>query len=373
MYSETLSTLPSSASKASAKLEDLLLSLSVDEFDTVPGPSSAYSDIDQRFDAVAGGNAYSVYDRRESQDSTASFDYSSVTLGQLQMNMSTISGNLEKHSTSENRDPQWVSRFFLLGETGRLYIFRSEDPTSSPISHLQLSNCYGYVDPIDYTPIIRVQGPSTSSNGSAVNRTWTLRCPNDETMALWLRAINRIMCANPGTTFPKRTTSVGSVVPRLSRASAVSLSNSLEVPMSPLDSDAAGLVPPRLSSVTSRAMSRTGSTSSSTRSVSAAERDAVAREQYQEYIAMKEASKERIQRELALKREKEAKQRATEIVALEEKRLADEAKMKEEARKAELERKKAELEKKKVEMQKKKALAETMGIDTWGGYGIHNM
>ncbi|KAI9326229.1 hypothetical protein BDR26DRAFT_924632 [Obelidium mucronatum] len=298
-----------------------------------------------------------------------------LTLRTLQESMAIISGHLGKFNTNSDAsspESRWFERFFVLGETGSLYLFRTDsDLDAAPISSLVLSNSFGYIDPIDNTPILRVQGPAMGVHGNQVNRTWTLRCPNEQTMAIWLRAIGRVM--GSGQAFPKRRSVSQNPVSRSS--SAASGSGEEQVPALSSSPSATDLdSSPRRSSFSSRVgMSRSTSVSSTNRStISLQEREREARAKYQEYMAMQESAKERIQKELAIKREREREREEQERIAKEDMRKAKEAvKIAKQKLKDALARKNEE-DKKRLTDERAQRFVDAVGLDSYGGYGVHN-
>ncbi|KAJ3016695.1 UNVERIFIED_CONTAM: hypothetical protein HDU68_012080 [Siphonaria sp. JEL0065] len=318
--------------EVSARLDQLLLSLSmsVDEYDE-PNDNSS----DKR-----SSNSSNVTQTEADKDSNypnITLSAPVVTLKSIQATMSTISGYLGKQSGRSSGDGlQWTDRYLMLApENGSLYLFGTDtDPDAQPISILKVSAGFSVSSDTD-VHVIRVHGISSSSSSSSSS--WTLKCKDQQTKSLWLRAITRIVQEQTQQTqiFPKRSSSVS----RFSRASAVTLVDSPTA--SPIDATHDIAYSRRGSTSSSFAkipMSRSNSTASTTSraGMSSEEREALARQQHQQYLAMKEAARERIQKELAIKKEKEER----------EKRVTEDTKVNEAGRVA---AKKVEAEKKKKE------------------------
>ncbi|KAI9326228.1 hypothetical protein BDR26DRAFT_877808 [Obelidium mucronatum] len=362
--------------EVSARLEQLLMTLSTDEFSPKYSESPSLNSeeaTDETSNRSLHSSTYTqssvgstlIMDRQDSDSQQIHFK-SSVTLRSLQETMSTISGYLGKLNGPTGVSPtinQWTDRFFVLAENGSLFLFASDvDPNAMPISFLTISSGFGYKDTTTDENIIRIQGLGVTANGTTAKRAWTLRCPNEETLALWTRAVNR---STPQAAAPVSR----QISPFPQRSSSISRSNSTATlvvePMSPVSPGSPGsLASPadsgygiqymRRASLSSKivGMSRSDSNTSRT-SVSNEERESAARARYQEYMAMQESAKGRIQKELAAKREREEKELAIKKEKEESDRIAKE---KEEAK---------AVARRLAEAKRKHELSQIAGLGGW--------
>ncbi|KAJ3074295.1 hypothetical protein HDU98_011559 [Podochytrium sp. JEL0797] len=296
------------SSPPSVKIDTLLVSMNVSEF--VANHYASLDSVSSELDGIAisqgpvqdpnatetgssydAGSSWPMHDANESQPS----------LHDLQLSGSTISGFLCKLDVSQDSTSPscWNERYFVLSETGTLYLFRSSiDEQAQPLAHLPLATCFAFIDPEHDSPILRVQ--ARESPRSSLKRTWTLKAPNEDTLSLWARSINRIIAPDATSSIRRpRSSSVAS--PRLSSASTANGSITNDGYLSSPVSDDFTILVRRPSAVAG-----TGSTilmrrndSISSNGINIEEREALMRAKHQEYLVAQKS----IQRDLVAKKE----------------------------------------------------------------------
>ncbi|KAJ3071929.1 hypothetical protein HDU98_004603 [Podochytrium sp. JEL0797] len=290
----------------------------------------------------SGSSNESLYSVRDNASLSA------VTLGSLQDSNATIAGHLHKLSHSTTPSPKWTAHYFVLSESGTLYLFpTSTNPSCTPLASLPVTACSGSQDDTNAW-ILKVQGGAVNTDGVAVKRKWTLQCPDEGTVALWMRSIARVVSSgmegrgreaagNPA--YPRRTTSTHRFQYESAETSA-----------------ARNALSPRPSS-RSRSMQRSNSIASSTeggmKPINHEEREAEMRKRHQEYMALQKHAAERFKMEQAARRE--AVERAKLEAVLAKREQVERERLEVEVA---LQRAKEEEEKKKQEIAKQKKLAQ---------------
>ncbi|KAJ3288857.1 hypothetical protein HDU79_004497 [Rhizoclosmatium sp. JEL0117] len=132
--------------------------------------------------------------RRSSLGPISEFE-EGVTLASLQGTLATVSGFLYKlHASTDASAPastQWKQRYFVLTEDAVLFLFRTNDPLSRPITCLPLNTVLCVQDPLDASFVIRVTDSLLPIN--ARPRQWSLKCQDQHTAALWVNSITRFI------------------------------------------------------------------------------------------------------------------------------------------------------------------------------------
>ncbi|KAJ3106177.1 hypothetical protein HDU96_008303 [Phlyctochytrium bullatum] len=119
-------------------------------------------------------------------------DISQFTVAYLLQNgSSTFSGFLNKLSISRATGSRiWKRRFLVLSTDARLFLFRSSDPIELPLTFLPLISATGGL--CQPTPeggggwVLELRGEGLGSDGTPVERVWSLQCPDEGTMTAWL-------------------------------------------------------------------------------------------------------------------------------------------------------------------------------------------
>ncbi|KAJ3008325.1 UNVERIFIED_CONTAM: hypothetical protein HDU68_003150, partial [Siphonaria sp. JEL0065] len=94
---------------------------------------------------------------------------------------------------------QFKPRYFVLTQNGNLHLFKSNNnPNAIPITYLPLTSVSAHTDLFNSETvfIMRANGDGISFDGTIVKRQWTIRFPEEETLLVWIRSIQRILLLN---------------------------------------------------------------------------------------------------------------------------------------------------------------------------------
>ncbi|KAJ3343072.1 hypothetical protein HDU83_005834 [Entophlyctis luteolus] len=116
-----------------------------------------------------------------------------TTLSSLQYT-TELSGTLLKLSTSDNGKASWKRRFFVLTPDPTLFMFRTSNNSSTPITHLCVESCSAYSS--QKSPILELSGEGVDDGGQVTHVSWILKCENDSTLRFWVATVNRILASS---------------------------------------------------------------------------------------------------------------------------------------------------------------------------------
>ncbi|KAJ3074292.1 hypothetical protein HDU98_011556 [Podochytrium sp. JEL0797] len=109
-----------------------------------------------------------------------------------------MSGFLHKLSAPTPHDTHstFKLRFFLLDQHANLFLFKSNtNPNAIPVTFLPVSNCTSSMTNSMETGepmfLLKAQGTGLGPDGSVVSRTWTIRFPEQDTLLVWIRSLQR--------------------------------------------------------------------------------------------------------------------------------------------------------------------------------------
>ncbi|KAJ3009324.1 UNVERIFIED_CONTAM: hypothetical protein HDU68_002752, partial [Siphonaria sp. JEL0065] len=193
------------SAKSTTKLEALMSSLQF-EFGAKDGASDSSAPVNvkrqSRRSSIAGAAAKRLSKSVPRLNSGADDQSIVLTLASLQASGATLSAFLHKlngHPTDQTAQQQFKPRYFVLTQNGNLHLFKSNNnPNAIPITYLPLSSVSAHTDSFNSETvfIMRANGDGISFDGTIVKRQWTIRFPDEETLLVWIRSIQRILLLN---------------------------------------------------------------------------------------------------------------------------------------------------------------------------------
>ncbi|ORY33194.1 hypothetical protein BCR33DRAFT_723202, partial [Rhizoclosmatium globosum] len=275
---------------SSARLDDLMSAISVSEY-TCEGfeVDSLYGeDYFDDVDVEVARSSVSASGFRRSGDSgsvpSLVAEDSATTLAGLQNAMATVSGSLLKLNAPSEADPtMWKVRYCVLAESGSLFLFKSNAPSAQPVAMLAVAACSAYQDFADGSWIVTVHGDAV------VKKSWTFKCPDEATMALWVRSINRIVGATVANSMdqPQQHQQPALLLPHVPlRTHSIAQRRTDSPPTTPTSAvSSSSYEPPRVARSASQSHHiQQRSISQSRNTTSQEEREATQRARHQEYL-----------------------------------------------------------------------------------------